>query len=64
MNNVLRKLHLNIQGTKTMILEGDDIRRELIDKRLDAVNAVVEEIQKKYRQHVSVNKSERSNCID
>jgi len=47
MNNVLRKLHLNIQGTKTMILYGEEIREELFDDRLDNVNRVIEKIQKK-----------------
>ncbi len=46
MNNILRKLHLNIQGTKTIILKGKEIRDELIDKRLDEVNNVIKEIQK------------------
>ncbi len=47
MNNILRRLHLNIQGTKTIILEGDEIRDELIDNRLDEVNKVIKDIQKK-----------------
>lgn len=63
MNNVLRRLHLNIQGTKTMILEDDDIRRELIDKRLDAVNAVIKETQKKHRQHKPITKTERDSHV-
>lgn len=46
MNEVLRKLHLNIQGTKTMILEGDEIRNELIDNRLEEVNNVIKDTQK------------------
>ena len=45
MNEVLRKLHLNIQGTKTMILEGDEIRDELIDNRLEEANNVIKDIQ-------------------
>lgn len=45
MNEILRKLHLNIQGSKTMILEDNEIRNELIDKRLDEVNNVIEDIQ-------------------
>lgn len=46
MNNILRKLHLNIQGSKTIIKEGIEVKKELIDKHLDEVNAVIEEIKK------------------
>ena len=60
-NDVLRKLHLNIQGTKTMILEGDDIRDELIDKRLNKVNEVIEDIQKNLK---SIKYNERNEYID
>ncbi|HKZ41860.1 MAG TPA: hypothetical protein VJ044_12925, partial [Candidatus Hodarchaeales archaeon] len=47
MNEKLRELRLNIQGAKTRILQGDEIRDELFDNRLDEVNAVIAEIQDK-----------------
>ena len=46
MNNLLRKLHLNIQGEKTLILQGEDIKNEIEDKRLEDVNAVLREFNK------------------
>jgi len=49
MNNILRKLHLNIQGAKTIIFEGSEIRNELIDDRLAEVNNVIKNIQKNLR---------------
>jgi len=45
MNDILRKLHLNIQGEKTLILHNEDIRDEIEDERLDQVNAVLKEFQ-------------------
>lgn len=45
MNGMLRKLHLNIQGEKTLILQDEDIRNEIEDERLDQVNAVLKEFQ-------------------
>jgi hypothetical protein len=47
MNEKLRELRLNIQGSKTRILEGKEIREELFDDRLDKVNKIIEGIQKK-----------------
>ncbi len=47
MNDKLRKLRLNIQGAKTRILQDREIRDELFDDRLDTVNAVIDDIQKK-----------------
>jgi len=61
MNNILRKLHLNIQGAKTIILEGDEIRNELIDNRLDEVNDVIKDIQKKLK---SITNDKRQEYID
>ncbi len=46
MNEVLRKLHLNIQGGKTAILEEEDIQKELYDQRLEQVNRIISEIDK------------------
>lgn len=45
MNSILRKLHLNIQGEKTLIILNEDIRSEIEDERLDQVNAVLKEFQ-------------------
>jgi len=46
MNNILRKLHLNIQGEKTIILQGEDIKSEIEDERLKHVNTILEEFKK------------------
>jgi len=46
MNDALRKIHLNIQGSKTVILEGENARDELIDPRMQEANDVIEEIKK------------------
>ncbi len=46
MNDELRKLHLNIQGAKTLILEGEDIRAELVNDELEKVNGIIKKIQK------------------
>jgi hypothetical protein len=47
MNEKLRALRLNIQGSKTEILEGLEIREELFDDRLDFVNKVIQRMQKR-----------------
>jgi len=47
MNEKLRELRLNIQGAKTRILPDQEIRAELFDERLDRVNVVIDDIQKK-----------------
>lgn len=47
MNTILRKLHLNIQGEKTLILQNEDIRSEVVDERLEQVNTVLKEFQEK-----------------
>lgn len=47
MNRELRSLRLNIQGSKTRIFEGEEIRDELFDNRLDAVNEVIKRTQAK-----------------
>jgi len=46
MNDVLRSLHLNIQGSKTEIKEGKDVEEEIFDPRLERVNKIIKEIQK------------------
>jgi len=60
MNDKLRELRLNIQGSKTRILEGKAIRQELFDDRLDKVNEIIEEIQKKR----SLSTAERNKYVD
>lgn len=45
MNDVLRKIHLNIQGSKTAILKGEEIKEELFDQRMENVNKIIINIQ-------------------
>ena len=45
MNKILRKLQLNLQGTKTRILYGKEIREELIDTRIDKLNSFIEKVR-------------------
>ncbi|MCX7354362.1 MAG: RNA-directed DNA polymerase [Alphaproteobacteria bacterium] len=40
----VRSLHLNTQAAKSEILSGKEIDAKLIDSRLDAVNAIIDEI--------------------
>ncbi len=47
MNDKLRELRLNIQGSKTRILEGKEIKQELFDDRLDKLNEIIGNIQNK-----------------
>ena len=47
MNDTLRSLRLNIQGAKTRILQGTELKEELIDSRLNSVNELIREIQGK-----------------
>jgi len=47
MNERLRSLRLNIQGSKTRILEGPEILQELLDSRLNAVNDIIEDVRKR-----------------
>ncbi|MGB7291788.1 MAG: RNA-directed DNA polymerase [Thermodesulfobacteriota bacterium] len=60
MNDILRKLHLNIQGEKTLILEDQDIKSEIEDERLDRVNALLKEFQKQK----NLTKNERIEYIE
>ncbi|MCK4359752.1 MAG: hypothetical protein KAW92_13630 [Candidatus Cloacimonetes bacterium] len=46
LNNILRKLHLNIQGVKTLILKDEDIINEIVDERLEKVNLLLREFEK------------------
>jgi hypothetical protein len=45
-NNALRTLHLNLQGSKTEILSGDMLIEEMDNSDLDNVEEVFEKIQK------------------
>ena len=47
MNEKLRSLRLNIQGAKTRILEGPDLRSEFFDPELAAVNKLIDQIRRK-----------------
>jgi retron-type reverse transcriptase len=47
MNKVLRRLHLNIQGEKTKVFEGDDIKKEIEDPRFATVNSAIKIFEKK-----------------
>jgi hypothetical protein len=47
MNRSLRGLRLTIQGAKTRIYEGEDIKGQFFDSRLDEANAVIEAVIKK-----------------
>jgi len=49
----LRDLHLNIQGAKTTILEGEDIRKDLVDANLEEVNKTIESLKGKRTLSVS-----------
>jgi len=60
MNEKLRELRLNIQGAKTAILEGYEIRDTFFDNRLDSVNEVIQKTQKKPK----LSTKERENLIE
>lgn len=45
-NNALRALHLNLQGSKTEILSGEKLRYELDGADIDAVEDVIGKVQK------------------
>jgi hypothetical protein len=45
-NTALRGLHLNLQGSKTVILEGKDLERELDDSAAAEIDKVWETVQK------------------
>ena len=46
MNETLRDLQLNVQGQKTQILSGENIRKELVNERFSKINSLVSEFQK------------------
>lgn len=45
-NEALRKLHLNLQGSKTEILEGDALRREIDTTDIDRIDSAIKTIAK------------------
>lgn len=45
-NNVLRQLHLNLQGSKTRILTGEELDAEIYDPDGELVAGVIDEVQK------------------
>lgn len=47
LNDQLRSLRLNIQGSKTRILQGDEVLEELFDNRLNDANEVIKKIQRR-----------------
>lgn len=46
MNQKLRDLHLNIQGSKTAIHLGEDIKKELFDERMERLNEIIDSLEK------------------
>jgi len=50
-NQALRQMHLNLQGTKTEILTGKVLEEEHTNTKLDAVNSAFENIQKLTQQN-------------
>ena len=47
MNRVLRGIHLNIQGSKTDILQDDEIKKDLEDSRLEKVGEYIKSFEGK-----------------
>jgi len=45
-NKELRQLHLNLQGGKTEILDGEELKTELYNSDLNQVNTIIEKAQK------------------
>lgn len=46
MNQKLRDLHLNIQGSKTAIYKDEDTREQLFDRRMEELNEIISKIEK------------------
>ncbi|MEO0126853.1 MAG: RNA-directed DNA polymerase [candidate division WOR-3 bacterium] len=63
MNDVLRKLHLNIQGEKTLIFKNDDIKNEIEDTRLAAVNDVINQINEYTKREKAISNNISANLI-
>lgn len=62
MNDVLRGLHLNIQGSKTAILRGSDIEKQLIDDRFDIVNDQIKTFERQ-RELTASERDQHSNSL-
>jgi hypothetical protein len=45
-NDTLRSLHLNLQGSKTRVLSGDDLVEELDDRELAEVSSAIDSVRK------------------
>lgn len=41
-NQLLRRMHLNMQTSKTQVYEGDEVRKRLQDERVEKVTAILE----------------------
>jgi hypothetical protein len=63
MNEQLRGLRLNVQTSKTRILQGVEIREELFDPRLDAANKVISDIQADAKKKLVINKKRHNRYI-
>lgn len=44
-NDTLRSISLNIQGAKTKIVSGSDLRKEVVDDELDKINSAIEDVE-------------------
>ena len=56
MNNALRDLYLNVQGSKTQILKGKEIEKELVPPGMEELNEIIHNIEnaiEKYKDKLS-----------
>lgn len=60
MNSILRRLHLNLQGKKTLILRDEKIKKEIFDERLGKVNNIL----KSFREKSTLTRVQRSNFVN
>ena len=60
MNDALRELHLNIQGSKTIIKKGEEIRQEIDDIRLTKVSKIIDDMQ----NNLEMTKEDRDGYIN
>jgi len=56
-NDALRALHLNLQGSKTEIIDGEDLSNELDNTDIDNVNAVFDKV-KQFKPHAQDTKKQ------
>jgi len=63
MDRVVRRLHLNIQSAKTKILKGAEIKRQLHDGRIDALQSVREHIIEARKEKDEDKKAWTSNML-